>query len=441
MPFHNWDVEADESFTPESDPALRKLIQREAGAAVLQDINLKTYWANTVGKTKYPGTYHLYKEEMAANMGQLMVTRMTYREIEEFMVVLGYETGDIRECFTSMTGVDPVKMEYMRHEDVKATPANIPAYTLAWGRSKKGDSAYFVMPAAGVISVFHQLDDMTRKECASFLSQDDACKHLETLVKRVHRYDLPCSEAVDDHLEPVKEESQKPEYLHMANHFWKQRQSGSLDLYTAEKMVKSAVFYGNITEAEGNDLLDLYVHAAPGDTPNESPEHEGSPKESPDLDYRQDTGDVKDEVERNTPQDFFQSVLPDRMDTVTPQHIKDVLQYVSHREKDMGEFDIKLHSLEYMKHDTPKALVETNPENGRPSGPPRATISVILEIRDKTLPEDHSRKYALAVFFINPDGDIGTSDSVKGEDDIIYGFSEDGLRQYFARDRMVRGQA
>jgi hypothetical protein len=127
------------------------------------------------------------------------------------------------------------------------------------------------------------------------------------------------------------------------------------------------------------------------------------------------------------------------MDQITPEHIKNVLTYVSHRQKDMAEFDVKLHSLEYMKHETPQVLVETNPANGRPSGPPRATISVILEIKDKTLPADKSRKFCLSVFFISPDGEVGTSDSVKGEDDIIYGFSEDGLRQYFSKERMAGG--
>lgn len=445
MAFHAWQVEEDDSFVPQSDTAIAAL-ERKAGAAVMQDLGLRTYWANTCGKTKYPGVYHLYKKELEENLCALMRTRMAYRELEEFMVVLGYEAGDIRECFQELTGVDPVRMEYLRQEDVNQTPASIPWYNLGWGTSKKkGDGqCYFAVPSAGGLSVvYRQVDDMTRREVASFLTKNEALNYLEAFVKKVHRYDMPAAEQAESALEPVKEESTKPQYMAMADYLWGQRKKGLLDEGTAKKAVVDAVYSGTLTESEGKDLIDLYVTAAPPETqpaaPN-APGHEASPKESTDLDYRQDSGDVRNEVERSTPQEFFESVLPDRMDTVTPQHIKDVLGYVSHRGKDMTEFDIRLHSLEYMKHEAPKSLVETNPESGRPSGPPRATISVILEIQDRTLPKEHSRKYALSVFFVNPDGDIGTSDSVKGEDDIIYGFSEDGLRQYFSRDRMVRGQ-
>lgn len=445
MAFHNWDVEADESFVPEADPALREM-KRKAGAAILQDISLHTYWANTMGQTHSPGNYDLLKKELEDNMTGLMRTRMCYRELEEFMVVLGYANTDIRQCFKTMTGVDPVKMEFMRHEDVKSTPMSIPCYSLAWGipRKKSSGAAYFAQPAAGLFSVYLQVDDMTRREVGTFLSQEEAMTYMKPLVSHLHRYDMPAKEAAEEALEALHDEPTKREYMVMANAFHSQRQRGTFDFVIAKRMIEDSIYSGVLTEAEGQTLYDMHVVAAPSPaqtTDTKPATHEEAPKESPDLDYRQDTADVRDEVERTTPQDFFTSVLPDRMDTITPQHIKDVLTYVSHREKDMAEFDIKLHSLEYMKHESVKTLVETNPDGGRPVGPPRATVSVILEIKDKTLPEDHSRKYALAVFFVNPDGDIGTSDSVKGEDDIIYGFSEDGLRQYFSRDRMVRGEA
>ena len=69
------------------------------------------------------------------------------------------------------------------------------------------------------------------------------------------------------------------------------------------------------------------------------------------------------------------------------------------------------------------------------SNAPKATISAILEIKNDDAPEDKNKKFALAVFFVNADGQVTTSDSVKGEDDIIYGFTEDGLTQYFSRSK------
>lgn len=447
MAFNNWDVEADETFTADADPAISGL-KRKAGAAVMQDISLHTYWANTMGAPALHGaSYQLYLQELRENMSGLMATKMSYREMEEFMTVLGYESTAIRETFQKMTGIDPVKMDYARSEDVKNTPANIPAYNLAWGAAKKGNGeSYFIMPgAAGLFTVYHQVSDMERKEVGCFVAHREAVEYMKPLVKSVHRYDMPVAEQVVEFSAPYKDESTRPQYQVYANHFYDLQQQGRLDSDWAVKAVKDAVFSGTLTPDEGEYLVSNYITAAPSPEtshPSFTPDHDhASPKETPNLDYRQRTDNVMDEVERTTPQDFFESVLPDRMDTITPQHVKDVLSYIAHRGKDMSEFELKLHSLEYMKHETPKALVETNPDTGRPSGPPRATVSVIIEIQDRTLPAEHGRKFALAVFFVNPDGDIGTSDSVKGEDDIIYGFSEDGLRQYFSRDRMVRGQA
>jgi len=370
---------------------------------------------------------------------------MSYLQLEEFMTVLGYEAGDIRKCFRECTGLDPQKLEYQRQQHVNLQPANIPWYTIAWGFSKKKTDAqaYFIMPGeAGLFKVFAQVDDMNRKEVGVFLLENEAVEYLKAFCSKVYRYDQPVKDQVDFALSTWKDESDKKEYMVLANHFYDLRQKGGMDVAWCESAVADAVQGGALTEGEGQDLLDLYVHAGPEEAADQIKTEEAptGPKQSPDLEYKQDTMNVQDEVERTTPSDFFRSVLPDRMDTITPEHIKEVLSYVSHRGKDMSEFEVKLHSLEYQRHEAPKTLVETNPDTGRPSGPPRATVAVILEVSDNTLPKGQNRKYALAVFFVNPDGEIGTSDSVKGEDDIIYGFSEDGFRQYFARDRMVRGE-
>lgn len=451
MAFQNHDIEADEGFCPESDPVIRRLeakrkgipLERTAGAAVMQDISLHTYWANTVGKTKYPGSYHLYLEELRDNLHDLMRTRMAYRQLEEFLVTLGYEAGDIRQVFKESTGLDPTKLEHQRQQDVNMTPANIPWYSLAWGYSKKSDAqSYFVMPGEnGLFKVYAQVDDMTRKEVGVFLLEDEAAAYLKAFCSKVYRYDQPISHQIDQAMSKWNDESQKKEYMVMANNLYDQQKKGNLDIESAERSVVDAVRGGQLTETEGQDLLDLYVHAGPeeAEQTKTEPAPEG-PKQSPDMDYRQDTGNVMEEVNRTTPADFFKSVLPDRMDTITPDHIKEVLSYISHRGKDMTEFDVNLHSLEYQRHQAPQALVNTNPDTGRPAGPPRATVSVILEIIDKTLPKGKNLKYALSVFFVNPDGDIGSSDSLKGEDDIIYGFSEDGLRQYFSRERLITNE-
>jgi hypothetical protein len=444
--FHAWQVPEDDNFCFEADPMIRKAMKKQAGAAVLQDIQLSTYYANTAGKTYYPGTYHLYLKELGQNLQCLMRTKMSYKQIEEFMAVMGYEVSDVRKCFKECTGLDPAKLEYQRLEDVKATPANIPWYNLGWGygKGKLKNSAYFIMPYRGAFyTVFLQSDDMNREEVANFITLDQARDYLKSLVQKSHFYDQSAAEQAMDKLEPVGNESTRKEYMVMANYIYDLQQKGTLDKEMAIREIQNALDAGTLTEREANDLVDIYVEAAPPvpggtESPTAVPQTEG-PKSVPDLDYRQENTNVMDEVDKKTPQDFFESVLPDRTEQITSQHVRDVLGYIATREQGMNEFDIKLHSLEYMKHDAPRALVETNPEDGRPAGPPRATVSVVIEVADRTLPKENNRKFALAVFFITPDGTVSTSDSLKGEDDVIYGFSEDGMKQYFQRDRIKNG--
>ena len=149
----------------------------------------------------------------------------------------------------------------------------------------------------------------------------------------------------------------------------------------------------------------------------------------------QDDKNVEDELKKRTPQDFFQSSLPDRIEEIATEHVKDVLTYISNRGSDLEGFEVGLHSLQYLKHEAPKVIGPQIPESSELQGPPRATISAILEIKSSGLQAGHNKKFALAVFFVNSNGAVTTSDSVKGEDDIIYGFTTEGLTQYFSRTK------
>lgn len=444
MAFHNWDIEADEDFVPEADKALHDLkMKRTAGAAIMQDVGLNTYWANTVGKSplKHSGTHSLLMKELGENLRGLLASRMTYRQIEEFLVVVGYEAGDIRHCFQKETGLDPVKLEFMRVEDVKNTPSNIPWFNLGWGWAKSGQSSYFIMPTAGgVYALFHQADDMTRKEEGCFLRHDEACKALEKKVKRVHRYDMSAQEQVENAELPSIKEPMKKDYMVLAKYIDGLRTQGRLDPEYAKKLVRDAVRSGTLTEEEGALMLQVRADSSGATTDlGATPDHTstGGPDSTGTQDQLSDSQKdrVIDQMEMKTPQDFFEATLPDRVEAVAAEHVKGVLSYIANRESDMQEFEAKLYRMEYKRHEAPKALVEVDPETGRRSGPPASTISVVLELRDKTLPDRASKKFALAVFFVGSDNEVTTSDSIKGEDNIIYGFTEDGLRQYFAKER------
>ena len=442
MSFNFWSTEEDDSFVPEADKVLHGLIQRKAGASVMQDIGLNTFWANTVGKSplKYDGPAAMHRAELTENMAGMLHSRMSYRQLEEFMVTLGYEAGDIRHVFQDMTGVDPVKLDFMRAEDIKNTPSNIPWYNCGWGYAKKGDKSYFIMPyAGGIYMIFCQEDDMTRTEVDSFLRHDEALEKLEKMVKRLHRYDAPVLEEIEQMNDDSIKEPRKKDYMVLARYLDTMRIQGKLEPEHAMRLVQDAVRSGSLTPEEGelmlrvradasgatSDIATMPEHTAP------TPDNAGSGTALSDAQKER----VIDTMEMKTPQDFFDATLPDRIEEVAAEHVKGVLGYIANRESDMQDFEANLYRMEYRRNESPRTLVEVDPETGRRSGPPSSTISVVLELHDKTLPKDKNRKFALAVFFVGSDGEVTTSDSVKGEDNIIYGFSEDGLRQYFAKER------
>ena len=409
MAFNNYQVEEDEIACNEADPILKRLTRK--ASSIMQDLKMHTYWGNTVGKTKYPGVYELHKQELKENMTRMMYgTKMPYRELEDILVDYGYETGDIREIFKEATGVDPVKLELMRHEDMRAVPANIPCYNLGWGMGKKAGTSYFIMNNAhGLFTIYAQLNDLERKEETSFLTHKEAITHLAKHVKVVHCFDKAALEQV----EYLKQSEQK-----LAN----------------DREVKAGASREGFINVFAADERQEDV-ASPGHT-EEGP---GMDKGNPELAIEQEKK-VVDEVNRKTPQDFFKSSLPNRIDETAPEHIKNVLIYINNRNTDLGEFEVAIRKFEYQRHDDDKMLVTLHPQTGKPTGSTKVTISALLEIKDTTIPEGMNKKFALAVFFVGPDGEITTSDSLKGEDEIIYGFTDAGLSQYFAKNRSSKSE-
>jgi len=280
---------------------------------------------------------------------------------------------------------------------------------------------------------------MTRKEEKGFLRHDEALEHLAKLVRNVHRYDMPAmAQAEQDGMKFIKE-PQKKDYRVLAKYIDGLKAQGKLDPELAKRLVRDAVRSGSLTPEEGEIMLQVRADSSGatsdiGTTPahtQTTQDHTGTNMELSNAQKER----VIDKLEMKTPQDFFQASVPDRVEEVAAEHVKGVLTYIANRESDMADFIAKLYRMEYKRHEAPKSLVEVDPESGRRSGPPASTISVVLELHDKTLPKDKNRKFALAVFFVGADNEVTTSDSLKGEDNIIYGFTEDGLRQYFAKER------
>ena len=439
MSFNSNSVQDDPDMSRDADASLKRV----AGAQVIQDIAMGVYYANTQGTTHKPGSYDMLIKELEGNLGQLLDTKMSYRQIEEYLNIVGYDSNDIRQAFQKVTGVDPVQVEFLRLEDLKATPGNIPGFNCGWGLSKEaGTESYFIMQdGRGLFVVYAQKNDQEREEAKAFLRQDEAMKYLKGKVKELHRYDVPALEAAEEEPNLDEKEPTSKFYTAVANQLYDLEKKGALADEFVHKVARDMVTCGNLTEFEGQYLIRKYAdqpNMTPAETVPVQPAHADDNGPSQDemgktMKNVQDNKSVGKEIRKRTPQDFFKATLPDRIEEIATEHIEDVLSYIANREADIDGFGISLHSLQYQKNDAVKTLGDINPQTGEPSGPPRATISAILEIENKTMASEKNKKFVLAVFFVNANGQISTSDSVKGEDDIIFGFTTEGMEQYFRK--------
>ncbi len=332
---------------------------------ILQDVMLGTYWANTMGKTNAPGVYQRYLEELESNMYRIISFRITYREMEDLLVDFGYEVGDIRNIFKKITGIDPVKIEYMRIEDVKNTPPNIPNFNLGWGKDKKGDGHFFIDRQNDLYIVFHQVDDMTRREIAYFAVYEEAKEYLTKLVEKPVFYD---------------------------------------------------VYMGDI-------YMDLFKSYRTGPI-NKKAEEDHVAKEMQNK-------KLEEELKSKTPVERFQDSIKDKVDTYIADYIKEITRFISEKNLELKKYETTIRNIHYEKKENITPII-TKIDNPNPKNVPGIIVSVVLQIRSLQLSEDKNKKFALALFFVGEDGKVSTTDSVKGEDDIIYGYSDEGFDKYFS---------
>jgi hypothetical protein len=424
------EIDEDSTVSLEADPVLSSL-KRKAG--VDQSILEHTQFAH-VGDTKHPFVSGKIRGEVRNNMLSLLYAgKLPYGELEDTLANYGYGLPVIREVFEEVTGVDPMRVQFMRNEDVKNTPANIPCYNLGWGEAKgKNAGSYFIMPTANLYTVFHQASDTERAEKSNHLRVCDALEAMGKLVKSVHRYDMPAMEEAEA-FKVAKENVSSSGYMKVANFLYTLERSARLDAISANRAITDAIASGNITDEEGRRLFMVY---AAEENEVVTPDHVEEKGEKGDKELGEEQNKkVFDELKKKTPQQMFTESIPDRDDEIISEHTRNVLSYVKNRNSDMMDFEVDVKKYVYEKREGDKVMVTTNPETGKAAGPARATVSTILQVKDKTLPEGDNVKFALAVFFVGPDGEITTSDSIKGEDDLIYGFTEDGLGKYFAKNR------
>lgn len=348
--------------------------------SILQDVMLGTYWSNVVGKTGNPGVYENYLNELRDTMYKLIWHEtLTYRQLENVMVDYGYEVSDIRKVFKEITNVDPVKIEYMRLEDVKRTPGSIPTYNMGWGQAKDGKGYYFIDKVNNVYTIFHQEDDMTRKEFNYFVNYKDAKEELKKITKDAIFYDIPLTDYIDSLFRPYDYKNSGKDKIHRK----------------ADE--------DSASEVAGSDPNAKEMQAVK----------------------------LEDELKSKTPVERFQDTIKDKVDTYIADYIKEVTKFVNEKNLELKKYEVSIRNIHYEKKEniTPIIRKIDVPDS---KNTPGTVISVVLQVRSLSLSEDKNKRFALALFFVDNNGKVSTTDSVKGEDDIIYGFSDEGFDKYFS---------
>ena len=407
--------------------------------SILQDILLDTYWANTVGKSRYPGAYQNYLDELERNMLKLLKKKVTYYMLQEILSDYGYDKVDIDKTFKKLTGVDPQKMLFVRFETLRNTSSIVPTYNYGWGESKKKDGYYYIMKneypnSIGEFIIYFVSDkNPIPQEVEACVSHEESLKKMKSKVKKVFRYDIPAwEEALQYKDELVFDETE--DYKELDEMLYKNNISGK----RAAKIIEDNIKNGKISYDMGLNLFRVY--AAEDDdkkiSKDHEPESEIKDKEKEEIkeDFKKETKESQEislskELEKKTPVDFFKSNLPNRLDISIPDQIQSVLVYINNKASDISKFEIKLFKMNYeLKEKVTKMITTGESENMLEYV---ATVNIILEFKDKSTGKS---KFGLIVFFISPDGIVTTSDSFKGEDDIVYGFTEVGLEQYFGKN-------
>ncbi len=396
---------------------------------ILQELMLDLTYA----KLKHHAPIECYYQELERNMIIMLKNKLPYMVIENSLSEYGYEIPDIRKVFYKLTQVDPQKMLYAKFEDLKNTPDFIPTYNYGWGQGKDKCYYYIIKDDFGGFVLYKISVEESDGVLKYKINEPEKIKHdlslsvvRKELAKRVKHpkfYDIPAWEDALNYKGELKFNSKDYEAIEELISTSPIKQIKS----KLEKFVKN----GNLYYDEALYLLKKYA----------AEEEEQEEKKTDLEDEKEDEEDKKEmkekqnedvnlSIKKMSPTDYFKSNIPNRMDHTIPEHIKTVLTYINNKASDMLKFSVKLYKLNYEIHTIPASVVsqheDTNIENYK------AVVNTILEFNEKGT--DKPSKFGLMLFFVAPNGYVTTSDSFKGEDDIIYGFTEEGISQYLQKN-------
>jgi len=371
--FEWWKIKHDEGELAEADSVIKRIEKKEKEASI-HDWNISREYLDHT----WLGTYSKQEMiELQRHIIHLIGEKYSYRDLEDYLITLGYNEDMVRDAFQRITGADPREMEI---KVLPNAPGTIPGINYGWGVSKdKKYNYYFIMPYVYGYSIFGQKGDTQRDEVFSSAS-----------------------------LEKCKEE--------------------------LGKMVKGISYW--LPQPLNTDIIkELPVHPVPEKQTPFSSQAEISEELENKIEKVQETP-FEDIVKERSPQEFFEKEKMPEDKGKMGEAIQSVIEHIRERDQAIPAYDIKITSFKYLQEEVEREIEKTPSipgEKVKEYFSNEGIITVLLTFKKRDLPEDKGVKQGFMIFAL-VDSKITTTDSFKGEDNKDYALTEEGLNAYFAQE-------
>jgi len=143
---------------------------------------------------------------------------------------------------------------------------------------------------------------------------------------------------------------------------------------------------------------------------------------------------LEEEVAEKSPADFFErQKIEHKYMTIPADVVDSVIQYVHKAGENLNDFSLDVKSFKYSSIQPSRVKSPTDEPDVLNA---IASVSVLLEVLNKSGKSGKNRKLGLMVFSIIDDS-LHTTDNLKGSDDGVYALSDEGLSKYFQMERSL----
>jgi hypothetical protein len=140
---------------------------------------------------------------------------------------------------------------------------------------------------------------------------------------------------------------------------------------------------------------------------------------------------IQEEISEETPSQYFESFKDKDLKNLASV-VEKVEKFIDAKNKRLKNFEIEIKSFKYVKFVDSDEIVRRYPEFDLGEFvDSNALIAIIIDIVDKRK-DPRVSKLGLLVFFI-VDNDVRTTDTFKGEDNVLYALTDEGLQHYFEK--------